>query len=167
MGLHQTQRFGPQVHCFCRLFKRSKRGSSYLECKIIWKWSEGKQKLLRVSRMFKLSRVRVTEGNITECIKEIQGKSIMVRVSEGSSYRESTVNKNSRASIPEKLHHCQRSKSDLHGQDSWHGTSFQSTAWSSQGSFRLNCIQWNHRRFLREGFSPQSNLLPFYIPVLT
>ena len=48
--------------------------------------------------MFQLSRVRVTEGKIRKFIKEIQGKSIMVRVGEGSSYRESTVNKNSRAS---------------------------------------------------------------------
>ena len=123
MGL-QNPTLRTKVHCFSRFFKRSKRGSSYLESKNIWKWSEGKQKSLRVSRMFQLSRVRVTEGKIRKFIKEIQGKSIMVRVGEGSSYRESTVNKNSRASC----------------QDSWHGTSFQSTAWSSQDSFAYNEI---------------------------
>ena len=43
--------------------------------------------------------VRVIEGshyrgqNYSECMTEIQGKSILVRVSEGSSYRESTVSK--------------------------------------------------------------------------
>ena len=36
-----------------------------IEDKIIWKWSEGKQKLLRVSGSFELSRVRVSEGKIT------------------------------------------------------------------------------------------------------
>ena len=52
-----------------------------------------KQKLLRVSGRFELLRVRVTEGKITnsKCTMEIQEKSILVRVSEGSSYRESTV----------------------------------------------------------------------------
>ena len=35
------------------------------ECKIIWKWSEGRQKFLRVSRRFELLRVRVTKGKIT------------------------------------------------------------------------------------------------------
>ena len=36
-----------------------------MEGKIVWKRSEGKQKLLRVSGSFELSRVRVTEGKIT------------------------------------------------------------------------------------------------------
>ena len=36
-----------------------------IEGKIIWKLPEGKQKLLRVSGRFELSRVRVTEGKIT------------------------------------------------------------------------------------------------------
>ena len=36
-----------------------------MEGKIVWKCSEGKQKLLRVSGSFELSRVRVTEGKIT------------------------------------------------------------------------------------------------------
>ena len=36
--------------------------------------------------------VRVTEGRITvKCMTEINGKSILLRVSEGSSYRESIV----------------------------------------------------------------------------
>ena len=45
------------------------------------------------SGWFELSRVRVAEGKITlnVSVKEIRGKSILVRVSEGSSYRESTV----------------------------------------------------------------------------
>ena len=30
-------------------------------------------------------------SNYSKCMKEMQGKSILVRVSEGSSYRESTV----------------------------------------------------------------------------
>ena len=50
-------------------------------------WRE--TKLLRVSGRFELSRVRVTEGKLT--YEGIQEKSIFVRVSEGSSYRESTV----------------------------------------------------------------------------
>ena len=36
-----------------------------IEGKFIWKWSEGKQKLVWVSGRFKLSRVRVTKGKIT------------------------------------------------------------------------------------------------------
>ena len=52
---------------------------------------EGKQKLLRVIGRFELSRVRVTELHYSKCMKEIQEKSTLVRVSEGSSYRESTV----------------------------------------------------------------------------
>ena len=47
---------------------------------VYWKWSEGKQKLLWVSGG--LSRVRVAEGkNYSERMKEIKGKSILVRVS--------------------------------------------------------------------------------------
>ena len=46
---------------------------------VYWKWSEGKQKLLRVSG--RLSRVRVAEGkNYSERMKEIKGKSILVRI---------------------------------------------------------------------------------------
>ena len=36
-----------------------------IEGKIVQKWAEGKQKLLRVGGRFELSRVRVTEGKIT------------------------------------------------------------------------------------------------------
>ena len=44
--------------------------------------TEGKLKLLRVSRRFELSRVQVTECRITvKYMMEIQGKSILVRVS--------------------------------------------------------------------------------------
>ena len=60
-----------------------------MEGEIVQKCAEGKQKLLRHSGRFELSRVRVTEGKITA--NQIQGKSTLVRVSEGSSYRESTV----------------------------------------------------------------------------
>ena len=35
-----------------------------MESKILQKWSEGKQKLLQVSRKFELSRVQTTEGEI-------------------------------------------------------------------------------------------------------
>ena len=53
----------------------------FVQGKIIKKCSEEKQKLLRVSWRFELSRVRVTKGEITvKCMKEIQGKSILVRV---------------------------------------------------------------------------------------
>ena len=52
--------------------------SYVIDGKIFWKWSEGKQKLLRVSGRFKLPR---------GCMKEIQGKSILVWVSATSSYR--------------------------------------------------------------------------------
>ena len=41
------------------------RAQNTVRVKIISKWSEGKQKLLRVSGRFELSRVRVTEGKIT------------------------------------------------------------------------------------------------------
>ena len=44
-----------------------------IEGKIVWKWSERKQKLLRVSESFELSTVNYSKGN--------QGKSILVRVS--------------------------------------------------------------------------------------
>ena len=44
---------------------------------------------------FELAGGSSYEGNITvKCMKEIQDKSILVRVSEGSSYRESTVMRN-------------------------------------------------------------------------
>ena len=45
-----------------------------------------------MSARFELSRIRVTEGQVySKWMNEIQGKSILVRVSKGSSYRESTV----------------------------------------------------------------------------
>ena len=47
----------------------------------------GNENWFESEREFELSRVRVTEGKITV----MQGKSILVRVSEGSSYLESTV----------------------------------------------------------------------------
>ena len=53
------------VHCFFPTFSGLKTWFEVFEDKIIWKWSEGKQKLLRVSGSFELSRVRVSEGKIT------------------------------------------------------------------------------------------------------
>ena len=46
-------------------FLRAQNMVRVIEGEIIYKWSEGKQKLLRVSRRFKLSRVQITEGKIT------------------------------------------------------------------------------------------------------
>ena len=40
-----------------------------IQGKIVQKWAEGKQKLLRVSGRFELSRVRVAEGKITVNVK--------------------------------------------------------------------------------------------------
>ena len=56
----------------------SYQGSNYIE--MIW----GKQKLLRVSGRFELSRVQVTDGKIRViCMTQIQRKSILVRVIRG------------------------------------------------------------------------------------
>ena len=46
-------------------FLRAQNMVRVIEGKIVYKGSEGKQKLLRVSGKFELSRVRVTEGKIT------------------------------------------------------------------------------------------------------
>ena len=56
-----------------------------IETKIMWKWSEAKWKLLRVSGRFELSRVWVTEAKITNsnCMTEIQGKLTLVWVWRG------------------------------------------------------------------------------------
>ena len=50
--------FYPTCHALITWFQ-------YIEGKIVQKRAEGKQKLLRDSGRFELSRVRVTEGNIT------------------------------------------------------------------------------------------------------
>ena len=57
-----------------------------IEGKIIEELSEGKQKNIRVSGC---SSYR--GNNYSKCMKDIQRKSILVRLTEGSSYRESTV----------------------------------------------------------------------------
>ena len=63
-----------------------------IEGKIIQKRSEGKQKLLRVSGRFELSRVRVTEGKITVNVwRKSRGNRFWFELARGSSYRESTV----------------------------------------------------------------------------
>ena len=46
-------------------FLRAQNIVQVFEGKIIWKWSEGRQKFLWVTRRFELSRFRVTEGKIT------------------------------------------------------------------------------------------------------
>ena len=51
-------------------------------------WRHTKISLLRVSGSFELPRVY---KDYSKCLKEIQGKSTLVQVSEGSSYRKSTV----------------------------------------------------------------------------
>ena len=56
--------FGTPVDCFFPTFKGSNM-VRVIKGKILYKCSEGKQKLLRVSGRFELSRVRVTEGKIT------------------------------------------------------------------------------------------------------
>ena len=58
--------FGTPVDFFPRLL-RAQNIVRVIEGKIVYKLSEGKQKLpvLRVSRRFELSRVQVTEGKIT------------------------------------------------------------------------------------------------------
>ena len=74
---YNTSMGNPQIQCFGRMpvdgffpdffpdFLRAQNMVRDIEGKIILKWSEGKQKLLRVSGSFELSRVRVTEGKIT------------------------------------------------------------------------------------------------------
>ena len=72
-------------------FLRAQNMVRVMEGKLYRKWPEGKRKLVRVSGSssyggFELPRVKLQlmyDGN--------PGKSILVRVSEGSSYRESTV----------------------------------------------------------------------------
>ena len=50
---------------FFAYFLRAQNMVRVIESKIIYKWSEGKQKLLRVIGRFELSTVQVTEGKIT------------------------------------------------------------------------------------------------------
>ena len=63
-GKFKIQCFGGRT-LFFPDFLRAQNMVRVIEGKIIWKWSEGKQKLLRVSGSFELSRVRVSEGKIT------------------------------------------------------------------------------------------------------
>ena len=55
----------------------------YIEGETVQKCAEGKQKLLRDSGRFELSRVRVTEGKIT--VNQIRGKSTLFELARGSS----------------------------------------------------------------------------------
>ena len=74
------------------VFKGSKQLVRVIKRKIVLKWSEGKQKLLRVSERFELSRVWVTEGKITVNVwRQSRGKRFWFEIARGSSYRESTV----------------------------------------------------------------------------
>ena len=57
--------FRTSVHGFFPDLSRAYNMVRVIEGKIVQKWAEGKQKLLRVSGRFELSRVRVTEGKIT------------------------------------------------------------------------------------------------------
>ena len=75
--------FRTPVHSFFSTFSALKTWFELSRVKLK-KWSEGRQKLIRVSGRFELSRIRVTEGKITvnvQCMTEIQRKSILVRVS--------------------------------------------------------------------------------------
>ena len=57
-----------------------------IEGKIIYKLSEGRQKLLRVSARFELSRVRVTEGKITvNVLRKSRGNRFWFQLARGSS----------------------------------------------------------------------------------
>ena len=57
--------FRTSVHGFFADLSRAYNMVRVFEGKIIQKWTEGKQELLRVSGRYELSRVRVTEGKIT------------------------------------------------------------------------------------------------------
>ena len=57
--------FRPSVHGFFPDLSRAYNMVRVIEGGIVEKWSEGKQKLLRVSGRFELTRVRVTGGKIT------------------------------------------------------------------------------------------------------
>ena len=57
-----------------------------IEGKTVQKWAEGKQKLLRVSGRFELSRVRVTEGKITVNVRrKSRGNRLWFELARGSS----------------------------------------------------------------------------------
>ena len=73
-------------------FLRAQNMVQVIEGKIIYKWSAGKQKLLRFSGRFELSRVRVTEGKITVNVwQKSRGNRFWFELARGLSYRESTV----------------------------------------------------------------------------
>ena len=59
--------------------------------KIIWKRSKGKpdKNYFQLAGGSSYRRFTVTMQGYSKCMKQIQGKSFLVRVSEGSSYRES------------------------------------------------------------------------------
>ena len=56
--------FRTPVHCLFLYVLTAQNVVRVIKGKIIYKWSGGKQKLLRVSERFELSKVRVTELKI-------------------------------------------------------------------------------------------------------
>ena len=70
--------FRTSVHGFFPDLSRAYNMVRIIAGKIAQKWAEGKQKLLRVSGRFELSRVRVAKGKITVNVRR---KSTLVRVS--------------------------------------------------------------------------------------
>ena len=57
-------------------------------CKIVQKWSEGKQKLLPVSRRCELLRVRVTEGKITVNVwRKTRGNWFCLELAQGKNFK--------------------------------------------------------------------------------
>ena len=79
-------------HTVFSRFLRAQNMVRVIEGKIIWKWSEGKQKLLQVSGSFELSRVQVSEGKITVNVWwKSRGNRFWFELAQGSSYPESTV----------------------------------------------------------------------------
>ena len=78
----QNSKFWRHSTLFSADFLRAQNMVWVIEGKISHKWSEGKQKLLRVSGRFELSRVQVTKGNITVNVwRKTREKSILVRIS--------------------------------------------------------------------------------------
>ena len=63
-----------------------------IEGRIITKLTEGKQKLLRVSERFELSRFELLRVNYSKGMKEIQGKSTLVRVKVRKNGQQKTCN---------------------------------------------------------------------------
>ena len=88
----QNSMFCLPIDCFFPDFLRAQNVVWVIKGKIILKWSEGKQKLLRVTGRFELLRVRVTEGKITVNVWwKSRRKWFWFEIAQGSRYQESTV----------------------------------------------------------------------------